>query len=89
MTATHLRFYNYATWQDLTEQLALSDIAGAVFHFKYKPNNCIICNPGRHRVIALHIYCGTAPGDYATEQVNPSGQVNPRQNNSTWVGEPE
>ena len=29
----HLRFYNYATWQDLTEQLALSDIAGAVFHF--------------------------------------------------------
>ena len=39
-------------------------------------------------MIALHIYCGTAPGDYATEQVNHSGQVNPRQNNM-WVGEPE
>ena len=29
----NLRYYNYAAWQDLTELLALSDIAGAMLHF--------------------------------------------------------
>ena len=72
MNNLSLRYYNYAAWQDLTELLALSDIAGAMLNFLERENQPSCSTPGRHRVIALHIYCGTAPGDYATEQVNPS-----------------
>ena len=33
MQMNNLRYYNYAAWQDLTELLALSDIAGAMLNF--------------------------------------------------------
>ena len=33
MQLKNLRYYNYAAWQDLTELLALSDIAGAMPNF--------------------------------------------------------